>query len=244
MSTVTEIVSVSVLNKKISAFVGKGGFHIKKYLVIPTKKEYLEVDDVKTSDVPDEKWTSCKVYCSVSLVDEEISIKCVVPDDKCMQILKTNINKYVEIYNDKFKQKSKNKNKKDGVGKRTYTFNLKIHPRYIGKLVGVEGSNINEFKNDLKKSLDINKYPFVKLSDTHNSDSSPTLSFDDLDSGDLFITVSFFGCKSFVNVKNMVQSYVHNLFQEQDEHDDELEEHDDELEEHYDELEEQQNNGW
>tara|TARA_B110001469_G_scaffold121772_1_gene131591 strand:+ start:500 stop:1249 length:750 start_codon:yes stop_codon:yes gene_type:complete len=221
MSSITKEVEISINVEEIGKFVGEKGKFIIKRLIVPTKKEYLdEMKDDK--EKMDEAWKSCKIYCGVSSEEEKVKIKLQAPTEDCMTILEKNVTKYVEFLNNPNKPNKPNKpnnpnkpnkpNKpKENVNeKRRYIYNLGISSHYIGKLIGMEGSNISELCDTIQSVIKLEKRPYIKFYD-QGPESAKRLVFNNINSGNCFINVNYFGVKSYKQIEGEICKYVNKI---------------------------------
>jgi len=222
MSSIAKEVNININVNEIGKFVGEKGKFIIKRLVVPTKKEYLdEMKDDK--ERMDEAWKSCKIYCGVSSVDEQVKIKLQTPTQECMDILEKNVSKYVEFLNKPKKSSTSNKKNENVAEKRKYIYNLGISSHYIGKLIGIEGSNISELCDTVKSVLKLDKRPYIKFYD-QGPDSAKRLEFNNIESGNCYINVNYFGVKSYKLVADEIYKYVNNILNDKVYHDSDDEE--------------------
>jgi hypothetical protein len=187
----------------VGLFVGKGGCSLKDNIIIPTKKDYVKT--LYKEEMTDEEktllWKGIKVNCHVTRGDKKVNVVLSYPQAECLEIMKKHLSTYVE----KFNQQKITPGKK----KISYTFKLQIDNGYIGKLIGVEGSRISELSDEIKSSLKLEKPPYIRFNDS-GSEHVETLSFKGLETGEVWIFVSFYGEKSFKIIKSLIESFIKN----------------------------------
>lgn len=131
--------------------------------------------------------------------------------------------------------------------KQYYEFHVKVASRFIGKMIGVEGSNIKELKESINKKLNLERFPRVSVKDTgHAKSDSFTLTcknkdcVNDTDEG-IWLVVQYIGNKGYKEVYSCCQRFVNQTMKnyEEEEEEDVEEEFDDVVEDNPEE-----NNGW
>lgn len=117
------------------------------------------------------------------------------------------------------KKVTKPKNKKQ-VNKVFYSFWVPINSRFIGKVIGVEGSVICQLIDDLREELNLDRSPSIRINDTgrklseqyHLKMDNPEFKNEsDRDTG-IWITVIYQGSKAFKIVQTKCQSFIDSNF--------------------------------
>lgn len=215
MTSVENTHTVQVDTNRLGTFVGKSGYFIKTRVVFPSKAEYLKRKDVNPDEDGNydaEKWSELKVHCHVDTVDDKVQVTLKCSDQDLHDIALENVMKYVEQFNAPRPEKTHRASKSNGQSKaktefRKYFFKVLVSDDYIGRLIGVEGSNVTEFAEQLRNDLDLQKRPYVKIM-SQGSDKVETINVPDVDSGQIWISVQFTGPKSFSPIKKAVKSFV------------------------------------
>lgn len=157
-------------------------------------------------------------------------------------------NKIANPPENKVKKEKPKKVEKVTTKKQFYEFYVPVSSRFIGKVIGVEGSNIHSLRESLKKALSLDKNPRISVKDSgREKNESFTLECkneDCLDSvGGLWIVVQYFGNKGYREVKEETQKFVNKTFKDYEEETfDSAVSSDEEVDES--DNEEQEGNGW
>jgi hypothetical protein len=204
MSDTVEVsITLDIKSNQIGLFVGKNGYFIKNKIIIPSKRTYLK-NTLKKS-VPkedyDKAWGACNINCKISAgSDGVVSMNIKSPTEECNKIALTNVHAYASTFN-------KNKPQFDS-NKVTYNFKLLIDPDYVGKLIGIEGSKITELSQEIKSVIKLERNPYIRFFDEGN-DKVETLSFpSEINSGEVWLSISYVGEKSFVKVKSLLIEFI------------------------------------
>jgi hypothetical protein len=198
------IVILDIKSDQIGLFVGKNGYFIKNKIILPSKRTYLK-STLKTSvskEDYDKAWMACKINCNISAGDDGVvSMNIQSPTEECNNVTLKNINAYVSTFN-------KNTTPQSMSNKVTYNFKLLINSDYVGKLIGIEGSKITELSQGIKSTLNLERNPYIRFFDNGN-DKVETLSFKpEIDSGEVWLSISYGGDKSFVKVKSLLIEFI------------------------------------
>jgi hypothetical protein len=215
MTSIESTHTVQVDTNRLGTFVGKSGYFIKTRVVFPSKAEYLKRNDVNPDEDGNydaEKWSELKVHCHVDTVDDKVQVTLKCSDQDLHDIALENVMKYVERFNAPKPERRPGTSKPNGQSKaraefRKYFFKVLVCDDYIGRLIGVEGSNVTEFAEQLQNDLDLQKRPYVKIM-SQGSDKVETINVPDVDLGQIWISVQFTGPKSFSPIKKAVKSFV------------------------------------
>ena len=204
MSGIVEItITLDIKSNQIGLFVGKNGYFIKNKIIIPSKRAYLK-SNLKTS-VPkedyDKAWSACNINCKISAgSDGVVSMNIKSPTEESNKLALMNVNAYVSTFNKKKPKINSNKV--------TYNFRLLIDSDYVGKLIGIEGSKITELSQEIKSVLKLERNPYIRFFDDGN-DKVETLSFpSDINTGEVWLSISYGGEKSFVKVKSLLIEFI------------------------------------
>ena len=189
-----ETVSIKVDKDMIGLYLGKNASELKKYVIVPSKKEYLGKCDPENKTEYDEKWKQCKMVCIVKQNDDRVCVECTSDNSDSMNILKKYLKKYTYIFNKKLYKK--------------YCFDIHISKHLVGKLIGVEGSNIKLLKTMIKNKCKYSKKLYIKFSDEIHSSFTPIHVDGVDDKGHVGLTISLYGPKYFSNVKSCLESYL------------------------------------
>jgi len=155
----TENIHVIELDpKKIARFIGPGGNHLFHNVVIPSKKAYCKI-----SPGLDERDFNIQIH-----IDKDESDCIIASWNNIDGIEMKTINPIIiEYLNKSSTLMSRDKPKKSGAKKSTsfkeYVIKANIHPKHIGKLIGIECTNLDNLKDSLQKSLELTRQPFIKL---------------------------------------------------------------------------------
>jgi hypothetical protein len=207
--------TVNVDANRIGTFVGKSGYFIKTRVVFPSKAEYLKRKDVNPDaegNYDAEKWSELKVHCHVDTLDGKVQVTLKCSDKELHDIALEHVMKYVEQFNAPKPEKTPKTSKSKGQQKtknefRKYFFKVLVSEDYIGRLIGIEGSNVTEFAEQLQNDLDLQRRPYVKIM-SQGSDKVETINIPDVESGQIWISVQLSGPKSFSPIKKAVKSFV------------------------------------
>lgn len=220
---------VQVDSNRLGAFVGRSGYFIKTKVVFPSKVEFLKnhgVDADEDGNYDKEEWTKLKVHCHVDHTDGDVKITLKCSDQELHDIALDHVVKYVEHFNKpkeevspKGKAKANGKAKGKGSDKhksefRKYFFKVLVSDNYIGRLIGVEGSNVTEFAEQLQSNLGLQRRPYIKIM-SEGSERIETINVQDVDVGKIWIGVQFTGPKSFSDVKKAVKTFVFDTLAEE-----------------------------
>tara|TARA_B110000858_G_scaffold198298_1_gene263824 strand:+ start:310 stop:1098 length:789 start_codon:yes stop_codon:yes gene_type:complete len=220
---------IEIDENRIGAFVGRSGYFVKTKVVFPSRSAYmLDIGEVKNEDgeFPKENWEQVRIHCHVDKGDDGVIVTLKCMNEALHDVAHQHLLKYVEEFNMPKESKGVSKpritgkarpnsnknvtNKSSGVGFRKYVYKVLISDEYIGRLIGVEGSNVSEFSEFLKQSLDIpekSRRPYVRIM-TEGSDRANSINIDGVDTGEIWISVQYNGIKSFSNVKQYVSKFV------------------------------------
>ena len=120
------------------------------------------------------------------------------------------------------KAKPKPKTESDKV---YYTFWCPVNPRFIGRMIGVEGSNVSLLKSAIKESCGIERLPSIYFNEEGrkvNNDAfkikCKNTEFSDEETG-IWISVRFTGSKSYKKTYDACQEFVDSTFVEDDDDD-------------------------
>ena len=207
-----ETVSIKVDTDMIGLYLGKNASELKKHVIVPSKKEYFGKCDPENKTEYDEKWKQCKMVCIVKQNDDRVCVECTSDNSDSMNILKKYLKKYTYIFNKKLYK--------------TYCFDIHVSKNLVGKLIGVEGSNINLLKNMIKKECKYSKKLYIKFNDRVHSSNTPIHVDGVDDKGHVGLTISLYGPKYFSKVKSCLESYLVDILVSND--DDESDEEADE----------------
>ena len=204
MSEIVEItITLDIKSDQIGLFVGKNGYFIKNKLILPSKRSYLKSTMKKSApkEEYDKAWKSCGINCNISAGDDGVvSMNIKSPTEECNKIVIKNINEHMATFIKKKTQLVSNKN--------NYMFKLLIDPNYVGKLIGIEGSKITELSQGIKSELKLERNPYIRFFDEGN-DKVEILSFEpEIDPGEVWLSISYMGEKSFIKVKSMLIEFI------------------------------------
>jgi len=196
-------INLGINSNQVGLFVGKGGYFIKNKIILPSKRAYLKINQntsVSKEDY-DKAWVACRIICNISNGDDGVVVMNIQsPDDTCNKIVIKNVEAYVATLN--------KKNSKSDTDKNTYNFKLLIDPNYVGKLIGIEGSKITELSQEIKTVLKLDRKPYIRFFDDGN-DKVETLSFaSEINTGEVWLSISYGGDKSFVKVKSLLVKFI------------------------------------
>lgn len=247
-------------DKSLGAFVGFKGNNIKA-ISGKAKKAYCE-------KFPDDDLGYLKLHVtSEGWVEGDTTTKFVSWNDveNCSNVEEFNnfIVKELQFCEDKVNglHKPKPKPKKNKPqskpkvtnGKVVYGFWAPIHSRFIGKMIGIEGSNIDVLRSTLQQKCDLDKMPSVFINDEGRKVTNDGFKLKckneqyhcgEENSG-VWIVVRFFGAKSFKSVSDACQKFLDKTFKE--DLDNDFSSVDGEVSESDEELEEENDNpgdGW
>lgn len=189
-----ETVPIKVDTDMIGLYLGKNASELKKHVIVPSKKEYLGKCDPKNKTEYDEKWKQCKMVCIVKQNDDHVCVECTSDNSDSLNILKKYLKKYTYIFNKKLYKK--------------YCFDIHVSKHLVGKLIGVEGSNIKLLKTMIKNKCKYSKKLYIKFSDEIHSSFTPIHVDGVDDKGHVGLTISMYGPKYFSNVKSCLESYL------------------------------------
>jgi len=177
-------------------------FYIRSLIhkvVVPSKKQYVQ-------DNPEVKWSTLNIRIHI----EE--------DDGVVMATWNNIDgidmaKFNEIIKSNLEKAKSTNETKGGDNKCRYFFTVDLDPMNIGKMIGVEGSNINTLKESIKDGCKLDKMPFIKLNDTgYKSTTKLDVEVDDEGSG-IWIKVEYFGDKNYKKIKEICEEFISEIFQ-------------------------------
>ena len=170
-----------------------------KKVVIPSKKQFIE-------DHPDVEWSNLNIRIHIEETDGKVMATWNdvedIDMDKFNEIIKSNLEE----------AKSTNQIKVED-DKRRYFFTVNLDPKNIGKMIGVEGSNINTLKESIKDGCMLDKLPFIKLNDTgYKSTTKLDVEVDEEGSG-IWIKIEYFGNKNYKKIKEICEEFITEIFQ-------------------------------
>jgi len=163
----TENIHVLELDpKKVGQFIGPSGKHLFFNVVIPSKKAYckifkgLDERDINIQIHIDKDESDC-VIASWNNIDG-IEMKTMNP------IIIEHLNKSSTTMN---QGKPKKSEAKKSVSFKEYAIKTNIHPKHIGKIIGIECTSIDNLKDSLMEALELTRQPFIKLHDDGNGNA-------------------------------------------------------------------------
>jgi len=195
---------IDIPKDKIGLFVGKSGSNIKYKIVLPTKREYLGESE-KGDEQANAKWKECKVYCHVKQNEDEVTVELSAPNEECLSILKTKVDNFV-------KQFQNNSSKKKDSNQRTYSFRLNISEHFTGKLIGIEGSNIQRLSETIQTQHSLEKNPYIRFVKKLPKNATDIF-IDGFDSGEIGVIIKIKGDKCFASVMKLLTEYVKDTLQ-------------------------------
>jgi len=187
--------NINISTEKIKSYIRS----LVKKVITPSKQQFVQ-------DNPDVKWSDLNIRIHIEEIDGEVMATWNdienIDMDKFNEIIKSNLEK----------AKSTNETK-GGDNKCRYFFTVDLDPMNIGKMIGVEGSNINTLKESIKDGCKLDKMPFIKLNDTgYKSTTKLDVEVDEEGSG-IWIKVEYFGDKNYKKIKEICEEFITDIFQ-------------------------------
>ena len=187
--------NINIGSEKIKSYIRS----LVKKVIIPSKQQFVQ-------DNPDVKWSDLNIRIHIEEIDGEVMA--TWNDIENIDMVKFN----VIIKSNLEKAKSTNETKGDD-NKCRYFFTVDLDPMNIGKMIGVEGSNINTLKESIKDGCKLDKMPFIKLNDTgYKSTTKLDVEVDEEGSG-IWIKVEYFGDKNYKKIKEICEEFISEIFQ-------------------------------
>ena len=207
--------------KKVGQFIGPGGKHLFFNVIIPAKKAYCKISqglDERDFNIQihiDKDESDC-IIASWNNVDG-IEMKTMNP------IIIEQLNKSSEIISQDKSKKTESAKKNSKAGKagsfKEYAIKVNIHPKHIGKIIGIECTSIDNLKDSLMESLELTRKPFIKLHDDGPGKTSHEIKtkYDGGGSGIWFQIKFKHSDKVFKTVLGIVEKFLNELFAEEEE---------------------------
>jgi predicted RNA-binding protein YlqC (UPF0109 family) len=216
------------LNKKneditCGIFVGKKGFNIST--ISGKTKNAFKLHENAEFDETLGELGSVKLHV-FSYDNKYYMLWNTVEGCKNMDLFNELLLKEVEFCENKIAnppQKKVNKIKKQPSKKVTnkkqfYEFYIPVASRFIGKVIGVEGSNLHLLRENLKKVLSLDKNPRIRVNDSgRDKNDSFTLECknkDCYDTNGIWIVVQYFGNKGYREVKEETQKFMNRTLKD------------------------------
>lgn len=167
VNTIKKMFPLEIKPENISAFIGRNGIKIKKYVITSSKKEYLNSEDEPVSK---ETWNSVRLGVHIESEEKEgvvrVIAKISVPDQKSADIVREKIIQHQTVFLKKQKEPKRN----------TFYFNVNLRHNLLGKIIGNAGTNIKDLKdkiyNTSEEGVTPEKYPIVQVSEGDDRDNT------------------------------------------------------------------------
>jgi len=202
---ITEIISIDVPSDQIGAFVGKSGCFIKYKIVIATKN--LIFGEMEDSEEKKTLWKNTRIFCHIFHEDDQTKAKLEANSEEHINLIKKSLSDY-EL---EFKNKNSKKEKVNKIGKQKYTFKVMVDESCIGKIIGVEASNIRKLNDQIKERAKLEKIPYIRLY-KEGSDNCPMLTIPNESGSGIWLHVSYYGEKQYQMIDDCVRNFLAETF--------------------------------
>ena len=159
-NAVKKMFPLEIKEENISAFIGRNGSNIKKYVIGSSKKEYFDVGEERVSN---EQWNSLRLGVHIESDEKDgvtrVIAKISVPDQKAADIVREKVFQHQTVFLKKLSEPKRN----------TFYFNVNLRHNLLGKIIGSAGTNIKDLKEKIYNTSEDGetpeKYPMVQISE-------------------------------------------------------------------------------
>jgi len=205
------LLEIDVPVDKIGSFIGKSGRFIKNHVVIETKKKLFDTSEKKDDESEEDRkirWKQTHIFCHVFEENGVVKAKLEAKNATHMDTIKECLEAYVSLFREKQETASK-----VVLGRQKYTFKVKVDSSVIGKIIGVEASNIKKLNEVLIEKLKLSKSPYIRIY-KEGSENCPTLTVPDMTGTGIWLHISYYGTKQYVIVDDCVRGFLNDTFSE------------------------------
>jgi len=195
----SKTIEIDINSDDIGAFIGAKGSNYKR-IISEFKKNILN----KTTEITSEEWNSIQIKLQFDKKDDKI-IATYKTENKYDKIIEEVINKYVNIY------KKKNK-KNEGI---QLVFRIGAKHRFIGKMIGFSGTNVNNLKDKIMSLDTIEKIIKISIKEQTKRFNGSFRNIGERNSDEhimMFITLK--GNPDFIKIQTIVEDFVKEHTQE------------------------------
>ena len=195
---IKKTVTLEVDPNNIGAFIGRNGDNFKK-MISTMKKKIIN----KKTEITPEEWSSITITLKFEKGDSNINAiyECEKKHD---DIIVDTLTSFVEIHkkeNLKFEKK-----RSDGI---QIIYRIGADHRFIGKMIGVSGSNINKLKDDINNLPSVEKVSRINIEEQTKRYNGKFRNIGERGAHEhimMFITLK--GTPIFENIQAVVEDFV------------------------------------
>jgi hypothetical protein len=194
----SKTIEIDINSDDIGAFIGAKGSNYKR-MISEFKKKILN----KTTEITSEEWNSIQIKLQFDKKDDKI-IATYKTENEYDKIIEEVINKYINIYK---KENKKYENKKNqGI---QLVFRIGAKHRFIGRMIGLSGINVNNLKDKIMSLDTIEKIVKITIEEQTKRFNGSFRNIGERNSDEhimMFITLK--GNPDFIKIQTIVESFV------------------------------------
>ena len=218
---ISKTITIDVDSDNIGAFIGRDGDNFKK-MIASMKKKIIN----KKVEITPEEWNSVTINLKFEKSEENVNaiFEC---DEDHVDIIEKILNDFVKLH----KEENIKFEKKRSQGT-VIVYRIGAEHRFIGRMIGVSGSNVDSLKNDLKSLPSVDYVSRINIEEQTKRYNGKFRNIGERGAPEhilMFITIK--GTPIFENVEAIVVDFVkkYAVDEDKDEDEDENEDEDDEF---------------
>jgi len=198
MAVKTTSFELDVKPENIGAFIGKSGKNFKKFI------SYIKKDIIgKKTEITPEEWSSVELDLKFEKKEENIEAIFDCKEENIEKVKKSLLH-FVELHN---KENKKYENKKNNG--QNIVYRIGAEHRFIGKMIGIGGSNVNKLKDEILKIENVESIKKINIVEQTKRYNGNFRNIGDRDSTEyimMFITIK--GSFEYTELQNIVEKFV------------------------------------
>ena len=195
---ISESIIIDVGSDNIGAFIGRDGENFKK-MISSMKKKIIN----KKVEITPEEWGSVTIKLKFEKSDDNV-IAIYECDENHKDIIVTIINDFVKLH----KEENIKFEKKRSHGT-VIVYRIGAEHRFIGRMIGVSGSNVESLKNDLKSLPSVDYVSKINIEEQTKRYNGKFRNIGERGAPEhimMFITIK--GTPIFENVQAIVEDFI------------------------------------
>ena len=197
-SNISNTLTLDVESENIGAFIGNKGANFKK-MISTMKKDILN----KSNEITPKEWSSITITLKFEKTDDKIKAiyECDKEHEKVIKDTLTEFVKYHKSENKKYEKK-----RSQGV---QIVYRIGSEHRFIGRMIGVAGSNIAQLKSDISDLDSIEKVIKISIEEQTKRFNGTFRNIGDRECSEhIMMFINIKGSPDFEKIQTIIEEYV------------------------------------